>query len=355
VKLGGNPGRFAACALGLALILAGCATPAPPQRTASLPPSSSPSAPRTEAPPAVLARTADFVIVRLRAGESYATLAGRYLDDPLLADFIAQANGDAPPDAGRVMVVPLKPLNESAVYADGYQTVPILCYHQFTNGRSTDRMIMPRELFIAQMEYLKANKYNVITLAELDGFLKASKPIPRRSVVITIDDGYRSAYDIAYPILKSFGFRATFFVYTDFLSGGRSVTWPAINEMRASGVIDIQSHSKSHASFSPAEGESAQSAAYAARLRAEIDPPGAMLERQLGGKVRSFAYPYGDTSALALRLLGERNYTVAVTVERGGNASFSHPLMLRRDMIYGDATMMDFQRSLRVYTRANLK
>ena len=95
--------------------------------------------------------------------------------------------------------------------------------------------------------------------------------------------------------------------------------------------------------------------AYAARLRGEIDPPQAMLERQIGAKVKGFAYPYGDTSPLAVRLLAERNYAVAVTVERGANASFSPPLLLRRDMIYGDATMADFQRSLRVYTRANLK
>jgi peptidoglycan/xylan/chitin deacetylase (PgdA/CDA1 family) len=216
-------------------------------------------------------------------------------------------------------------------------------------------MIMPRDSFIAQMEHLKNNNYNVITLADLEGFLKASRPIPPRSVVITVDDGFRSAYDIAYPILKSYGFRATFFIYTDFLGGGRSLTWAAINEMRASGMIDIQSHSKSHASFSPADGETESNAAYAARIRTEIAPPKAALERQLGSPVNHLAYPYGDTSRLAVQLLGEDKFTLAVTVERGANASFSHPLLLRRDMVFGNATMADFQRYLRVYTRANLK
>src|SRR4030095_15070666 len=115
-------------------------------------------------------------------------------------------------------------------------------------------------------------------------------------------------------------FRATFFVYTDFLGGGRSLTWAAINEMLASGMIDIQSHSKSHASLTPGDGRTEATAAYAARLRAEIDTPQAMLERQLGGPVRSFAYPYGDTSRLAVRFLDERKYTLALTVERGPNA-----------------------------------
>jgi peptidoglycan/xylan/chitin deacetylase (PgdA/CDA1 family) len=133
------------------------------------------------------------------------------------------------------------------------------------------------------------------------------------------------------------------------------LTWDAINEMRASGMIDIQSHSKSHTSFTPSDGETEQSPAYVARLRTELDPPRAALERQLGTPVDKLAYPYGDTSRLAIQLLNERKYTLAVTVERGANASFSHPLLLRRDMIFGNATMADFQRYLRVYTRADLK
>jgi peptidoglycan/xylan/chitin deacetylase (PgdA/CDA1 family) len=329
-------------------------SPLPMSATAPPVPVARPQPARMEEP-VILARTDDFVIVRVRTGDSYASLAQRFLRDAALADFVADANGAEPPAAGSLIVVPLKPLNASGVFADGYQTVPILCYHQFSNGRSTDPMIMPRDSFIAQMEHLKNNNYNVITLADLEGFLKASRPIPPRSVVITVDDGFRSAYDIAYPILKSYGFRATFFIYTDFLGGGRSLTWAAINEMRASGMIDIQSHSKSHASFSPADGETESNAAYAARIRTEIAPPKAALERQLGSPVNHLAYPYGDTSRLAVQLLGEDKFTLAVTVERGANASFSHPLLLRRDMVFGNATMADFQRYLRVYTRANLK
>ena len=346
-----------ACAL--SLIAAGCMTAPPPEMmvvTAPPPPAPAPRAPAPRAEETiVVARTDDFAIVRVRRGETYAALAQRFLQDASLADFIADANGAEPPTAGRLIIVPLKAFNESGVFADGYQTVPILCYHQFANGRSTDRMIMPRDLFVAQMEYLKNNDYNVITLADLENFLKASKPIPPRSVVITVDDGFRSAYDIAFPILKTYGFKATFFIYTDFIGGGRSLTWAAINEMRASGVIDIQSHSKSHASFSPDDGETEQSPAYATRLRTEIEPPQTMLERQLGAPVRRLAYPYGDTSRLAVRLLGERNFSLAVTVERGANPSFAPPLMLRRDMVFGDATMAEFQRYLRVFTRADLK
>src|SRR5262245_42042034 len=253
------------------------------------------------APPVTLAKNDDFIIVRAQPGDTYAKLAQQYLKDASLADVVADANDGMMLVPGQPLVVPLKAENASGVFVDGYQTVPILCYHQFTTGRSTDLMVMPRDSFASQMEYLKNNNYHVISLADLLGFLSAAKPIPPRSVVITVDDGFRSGYDIAYPILKGYGFRATFFVYTDFVGGGRSLTWAEMNEMRASGMIDIQSHSKMHTSFTPAADEKETTSAYAARIKSEIDPPQAVLERQLGTAVRDFAYPYGDASRSAVQ------------------------------------------------------
>jgi peptidoglycan/xylan/chitin deacetylase (PgdA/CDA1 family) len=308
------------------------------------------------APPAplsvMLAQTEDFLIVAARAGDTYASLARSYLGDAALADLLADANGAHAVETGRPVIVPLKTGNASGVFVDGYQTVPILCYHQFTAGRSTDLMVMPRDSFVQQMDYLKNNNYHVISLADLQGFLSASKPIPPRSVVLTIDDGFRSTYDIAYPILKSYGFKATFFIYTDFVGAGRALTWSQINELRASGMIDIQSHSKTHTSFSLHPGESP---VYGARLAAEIDQPHAIFQRQLNENIRMFAYPYGDSSQLAVKMLRDRKYGLAVTVTRGANASFSDPLMLKRDMVYSNATMQDFQKYLSVYSRVNLK
>ena len=333
----------------LAFLAAGCTS------IQVLPPAA--PAPAAEAPPlpATLARDEDFIIVRAGAGDTYGSVARSYLGDASLADLLASANGLPAPEAGRPVIVPLRAGNASGVFDDGYQTVPILCYHQFTAGRSTDLMVTPRESFAQQMDYLKNNNYRVISLADLQGFLAASKPIPSRSVVITVDDGFRSAYDIAYPILKSYGFPATFFVYSDFVGGGRALSWAQINELRASGLIDIQSHSKTHTSLSLRRGETDKSPAYAARLTAEIDQPQALFQRQLNERVRVFAYPYGDTSRQAVQMLRERGYGLAVTVTRGANASFSDPLMLKREMVYGNATLADFQKYLRVYARVNLK
>ena len=72
-------------------------------------------------------------------------------------------------------------------------------------------LIVPRETFAAQMEYLARNRYNVIRLADLPDFLAGKRALPPRAVVITFDDGHVSTYQSAYPVLKQYGFPATFF------------------------------------------------------------------------------------------------------------------------------------------------
>ena len=68
-------------------------------------------------------------------------------------------------------------------------------------------------------------------------------------MVITIDDGYRSTYEVAFPVLKRHSFPATVFLYSDFVGAGDALTWAQMKEMTQSGLIDIQPHSKSHANL----------------------------------------------------------------------------------------------------------
>jgi peptidoglycan/xylan/chitin deacetylase (PgdA/CDA1 family) len=102
------------------------------------------------------------------------------------------------------------------LFREGYQVVPILCYHRF-GATCRSALCVSETSFRAQLDYLKDNGYRTITLGELYEFITYKRAVPLRSVVITIDDGYRSIYDIAYPLLKEYGFTATMFIYTDFI------------------------------------------------------------------------------------------------------------------------------------------
>jgi hypothetical protein len=173
----------------LVLAIAGCATP---------PPAPEAPTPVFVAPPdagPVINRDEDFAIVAVRDGDTTASLAERYLGDAGKAWWIAQFNGVTTVRAGQIIVIPLRVRNPIGVYASGYQTIPILCYHRF-GPRPTKLNVAPAA-FEAQMEYLARNGYTVIPLKRLARFLQGKEPLPAKTVAITIDDGYRSTYEIA--------------------------------------------------------------------------------------------------------------------------------------------------------------
>lgn len=325
------------------LAMAGCATPPPPAPAAPEPVFVAPP----DAGP-VINRDEDFAIVAVRDGDTLASLADRYLGDAGKAWWIAQFNGVSTVRAGQTIVIPLRIRNAVGVYASGYQTIPILCYHRF-GARSTKLNVAPAA-FEAQMEYLARNGYTVITLKRLARFLEGKEPLPAKTVAITIDDGYRSTYEIAYPILRKFGFPATVFLYTDFVGASDAMTWAQMKEMMASGLIDIEPHSKSHANLAlrlPGEND----ARYKERIKREVDMPIAVLRERLGDRSFTYAYPYGDVNEWVVDLLTRQHVSQGVTVTPGGNGFFAYPYMLRRSMVFGNDDLESFKGKLVTFVR----
>ncbi len=301
----------------------------------------------------VAGRNEQLLIYVPAAGDRLPAIAARFLGSADRDWQIAEANGQRwQVSAGMPLIVPLAPGNPTGVGGDGFQTVPILCYHRFGNGNS--KMLVAPGQFEAQLDWLVRNHYRVLRLADLAGFLSGREALPQRSVVITIDDGYESVYRFAYPTLKKYGLSATLFVYTDFIGARDGLSWAQLQEMASSGVIDIQAHSKSHRNLvERTAGET--DAVYKQSIETEIRQPRQLLERRLaaaGVKVRHFAFPFGDANDLVLDSLLRQDYELGVTVNPGGNAFFAHPLMLRRTMIFGDHDLEDFK--ARLQTRRSL-
>ena len=321
--------------LAAALLLAGCSEA--PVRPA-------PAAVERPAPaPAEIARDDDFLIVRVAAGESAATLAQRYLGDAARAFWILEANGGVPPVPGDIVVVPLRPTNPQGVEPGGYQAIPILCYHRF-GSRAAPLTVTPAA-FEAQMDYLARNGYTVVPVARLPGFLSGREPLPRKTVAITIDDGYRSTFDVAYPVLARHRFPATLYLYSDFVGAGDALNWAQMRQMQESGIIDVQPHSKTHANLTqrlPGETDGQ----YRDRLRREIDAPVTAIRSRLGAASETFAYPYGDVNDAVIAELRRREVPAGVTVTPGGNGFFAYPYYLRRTMVYGTDSIDAFKSKL---------
>ena len=295
----------------------------------------------------------DYVAVVVQPGDSLASLAARYLHDSSRDWVIAEFNNLSDIASGDEIIIPLKPFKRGGLAPDRYQTVTVLSYHHFAE-KSTDRMIVSQESFDAQMRLLKEKGYRVITLDQLFDFMDFTGDVPEKSVVITIDDGWRSTYDIAFPILKKYGFTATLFLYTQLITGGsKTLSWDQVREMADQG-LDIQGHTISHRNLGQQNsGESLE--AYYIALERELAEPARIIEQKIGRKIRYLAYPYGDTNSLVIALIKKLGYRGAFTVVRDGNPFFLSNYRLNRAMIYGDADLARFEKNLGTSNRKALR
>lgn len=298
------------------------------------------------APPSPRFESDDYIVYPLQGGETASALAERFLGDPAKAWVIEQQNPGLSYEKGQVAVIPRKFDHRGGLSLEGYQKVPVLCYHYFS-GTCNSSLCTTSTDFDNQMKYLKDNGYWVITLEALLGFTKYDETIPENAVVITIDDGYRSGYEIAYPILKEYGFVATLFVYTDFVGSCRNaVTWDQLKEMKAHG-FEVESHTLTHCDLSK-KNEAEDDAAYTEKITREIVESKALLDKMLHQNTFAIAFPYGRYNGKVLDICKEAGYKLGLTVKRGGNPFFAAPLHLRRSQVLkGD--MQYFEKNLETF------
>ena len=162
-------------------------------------------------------------------------------------------------------------------------TVPILMYHNI--GYEEGSFFVKPENFTRQMEYIKKNGYEVITLDELVRSIKSKKSFKRNKVVITFDDGYQGNFEYAYPILKKFGFPATIFLVTDFIDENLVfLSWDEVAVM-SKNKISFGGHTKSHLYLGKIQDEKA--------AFEEIAGSKKVIEQKIGIPVGYFCYPSG--------------------------------------------------------------
>jgi peptidoglycan/xylan/chitin deacetylase (PgdA/CDA1 family) len=336
--------RALAAVCALALLLPGCASRgvvgAPVASTATRVMRDAP-APRG----VVLGRNERVLVYMPQPGDTWASLAARFLGDAAQAWRIAEANrgdrADRNPELGVPLAVPLAASNPLGIGPEGAQRIAILCWHRI--GTTGTKMTITPQRFEAQLDWLVGNGYAVVSLDDVAAFMAGRKELPDKAVALTFDDGYESVWRHAFPALRKRGMPATLFVYTDFVGAGDALSWSQMDEMRRSGLVDIQAHSKSHRNLAerwPGESDTA----YRARLDTELAAPRATIERALpGSRVRHFAYPYGDASEAVLEAMQRQGYELGLTVVPTLVPFYAAPLMLGRLMIYGDLELDEFK------------
>ena len=297
-------------------------------------------------------RSKDYVIYQLKENETPAELAGKFLGSQKNSWIIEEANPEIRFRNGNAVVIPLKDKNRGGLSADGFQTIPILTYHRFAENCDSP-LCMPAKTFERQMQYLAENGYHVITAEDLAAFLEYRQGLPKKSVLITMDDGYRSVYNTAYPILKKYGFKATLFIYTSFVGVSKmAITWNQLKEMQTDGFT-IGSHTIYHSDLTnPKEGESEQE--HIARLKEELNGSKKIIDRKLGQDTYFLAYPFGYYDQRSIQMAKEAGYKLAMSVKRGGNPFYANPFTLRRDQIL-EKDLQSFVSRLKTFNHLLLK
>lgn len=233
---------------------------------------------------------------------------------------------------GLLLTVPLFARRQAADPSEPTGAI-VLCYH-IVETPHDPRMEISKETFRQHLQYLEMTGYNVIPLRHLYEYVTGKRTaLPPNSVVITIDDGWRSTYTEAYPELKKRGFPFTVFIYPQFIGKtATALTWNQIREMAQNGG-DMESHSFSHPFLTRRRHPEMDDTAYAKWLSKELTESKQILEKHVGKTVDFLAYPFGDYDHYLAHAVGKAGYAAALTCDFGKVVPGSDPLRMRRFVI----------------------
>lgn len=224
-----------------------------------------------------------------------------------------------------VISIPVIILFLGKLFLDAIYVPVILMYHSVDRGEKLlegydGKLIVSPETFRKQMKFLRDWNYKVIPLADFMEKIKAGERIPRKTVAITFDDGYRDNYLYAYPVLKEYGLPATIFVLVNFIGKRHFLTWEDIRSMEKD-AISIGSHTLSHA-WLPDLDESS--------LKRELLESKRILERNTGQKIETLSYPLGAFNGKVKSAAREAGYIGAVATSPGRKKPKDDPYALKR-------------------------
>jgi len=242
-------------------------------------------------------------------------------------------------------------------------SVPVLMYHHVLPEAGF--IASSVEQFEAQMRFLAENGWHTLTSEEFAAFKHREFVPPKKSVLITFDDGWRDNAVYAYPILKKYHLKATIFLVTEWIEQASSsrrsdyaplqhkackqtapldpskviLSWDEIEKI--ADVFDFHSHTHTHrdAYFSSCTWEE------------EFARSKEILKTRLGIESRQLCWPRGRYDSNLVTLAKKAGYDILYTIERGGNLSDGkteeiHRLAIKKDARWLQKNLWIFGNSL---------
>ena len=189
----------------------------------------------------------------------------------------------------------------------GATIAPILIFHSIRPYIQSDtpavrRYIATPETLEQELAYLRDGGYVSVTFDDLVNHITKNSPLPRRPVILSFDDDWESQYTYAFPLLKKYGFTATFYIWVAVVGRKHHMTWDEIRALSAAGM-QIGCHSMTHPYLTRVEKDET--------LRREILGAKQIIEDRVGVPVTTFAYPFGQYDERVVAMVKEAGFTSA--------------------------------------------
>ena len=158
--------------------------------------------------------------------------------------------------------------------------------------------------------------------------------LPEKPIIITFDDGYESNYLYAYPLLQKYGVKAAIFAVVSTVgenpNGKPHFTWEQAREMEQSGLVQIESHTLSHAGLTACD---------PVQLQRELRYSKYLLDTNLNKNCTVLAYPYGYYTDEISAAAAQAGYTIQCRVgNKGANPAAYDGGVLTRITTFGSWT-----------------
>lgn len=221
--------------------------------------------------------------------------------------------------------------------------VPILMYHGFSEDKKHQgQYVIPPSVLESDLTYLTEHGYTTVTMQDLIDHVDRKTPLPEKPIVLTFDDGYYNNYVYAFPLVRKYGCKmvlspigAAVDEYTKNQNTNveyATCHWEHLQEMAASGAVEIQNHSYAMHSLEKRNGTkqlpSETKEQYRMALENDIGKMQELCRRHLGAVPTTFTYPFGAITPSSAAILKEMGFRATLTCEGRMNRITTDPACL---------------------------
>jgi poly-beta-1,6-N-acetyl-D-glucosamine N-deacetylase len=270
-------------------------------------------------------------------------------------------------------------LSASRAAAAARADVTVLSYHEVADpadALSPAYTVTPTN-FLRQMDWLRNHGYRFVSIDDVLASREGRRPLPDKAILVTFDDGYRSMYVHAWPVLRMFGIPAVVNVVGSWIEAkdtieydGRPqprsaiIDWKSLREMVDSGLVEVGSHSwdlhrgiegNPQGNQEPAgttrrwiaeEKRYESEADYRKRVKADLARSSETIRKRTGRPPRVISWPYGRYNAVTRDVALELGMRVGLTLDDGANTRETPMFALRRLLVERNMSLPEFAREL---------